>query len=284
MRVEPECATCAMRQVVSVARLVTADEDKIFEILKKAAAIMSEADWKRPPPLMGEEIYGMVADFTGVADLFRELKVRENRMVQEMLPEVRKMVEEADDSFLAAVKVSIAGNTLDPGAQESYDVVESVARAMREEGEMRAFSSLVSDIERAGRVLFLADNCGEIVLDTVLIEEIKERFGCEVILAVKESPILNDVTLEDARDLGLDRICELISTGLKMPGTHLPRANPEFRRIFEEADVVISKGQGNWETLEECERRVYFLFQAKCETVARRNDCRQGENLLLCNC
>jgi hypothetical protein len=233
------------------------------------------------PPEVGEEIYRMVREFSGEDDPFRGQKMRQNQVVEALLPWLREAVASAPDPLLMAVRLSIAGNAVDPGAQESFDLERSVMEAVGEEAGLEAYPALRERMAGAKSVLFTADNCGEIVFDRVLLETMLDAFDMEVVLAVRGAPIINDATEVEAREAGMDGLCEIISSGMEMPGTLLPRTTERFREEFSSADLVISKGQGNWETLEESDREIFFLFQAKCTAVARVNDCRVGQALLV---
>jgi uncharacterized protein with ATP-grasp and redox domains len=270
-----------MRQALSAARLVTDDASFHHRCLIETAGILKRSRREMTPPELGEDIYRMVRELSGNPDPFREQKKRQNDAVMPLLPWLRETVASADDPLLMAVRLAIAGNAVDTGAQESFDLERSVAAAVRDEASLEDYPVLSERIEGARTVLIVADNCGEILFDQVLIETIKGASEAEVILAVRGGPIINDVTELEARELGLDRLCTVIPTGMEMPGTLIARTTPGFRKAFREADAVLSKGQGNWETLDECDREVFFLLQAKCEAVAAINRCEPGSSLLL---
>jgi damage-control phosphatase, subfamily I len=282
----PECYLCAMRQALAAARLVSGDEDFHHECMVETARLLAVAQRDMTPPEGGEEFYRMIRERSGNPDPFREQKRKQNEVVEALLPWLRETVSSAEDPLLMAVRLAIAGNAVDPGAQESFDLEKSVMEAVEGEAGLEAFPALAERLESAGTVLVIADNCGEVVFDRVLIETMRERAAragrdLEVILAVRAEPIINDVTMVEADELGMCEICTVISSGSGMPGTVLGRTTTEFREAFDRADLVISKGQGNWETLEDCDREVFFLFQAKCPAVAAINHCREGQPLLL---
>lgn len=281
MKLAGDCYVCAMRQALSAARLVSDDEGFHHRCLIESAGMLAAADPDMTPPELGEGIYRAVRELSGDPDPFRDQKLEQNRAVEAILPWLRETVSSATDPLLAAVRLAIAGNAVDPGAQESFDLEGSVALALEGSAQLAAYPRLRKVLRHGGTVLLVADNCGEIVFDRVLIETMLGAADFEVVLAVRGGPIINDVTMVEARELGMDRLCTVISSGMEMPGTVLERATPEFTDTFDRADVVISKGQGNWETLEDCPREVFFLLQAKCPVVAGINRCSPGEPLLL---
>lgn len=271
-----------MRQALAAARLVSDDPEFHHEVMRNTAGLLSGAPRDMTPPEGGELFYRMIRERSGTDDPFREMKKQQNEVVARLLPWLRETVSAADDPLMMAVRLAIAGNAVDPGAQESFELETSVMEAVAGEAGLEAYGALSERLESAKRVLVVADNCGEIIFDRVLLETIRERRpDVEIVLAVRGGPIINDVTMVEARELGLGELCTVISSGLEIPGTVLDRASPEFREVFRDADLVISKGQGNWETLEDCEREVFFLFQAKCPAVAEMNGCPEGQPLLL---
>ena len=276
----PECFACAMRQALAAARLVTDDQSFHHRCLIEAAEILTGAERGMTPPQMGEHIYGMVRRLSGNPDPFSEQKREQNQAVEALLPWLRETVDAAGDRLLMAVRLAIAGNIVDPGAQESFDLETSVMEAVTGEAGLEAYPAFAEALDRAATVLFIADNCGEIVFDRVLVETMLSMRDVDITLAVRGAPIINDVTEEDALQVGMQELCTIISSGSEMPGTFLPDTNEQFRELFYSADMVISKGQGNWETLEDCDREVFFLFQVKCPVVAKVKCCPEGCPLL----
>lgn len=276
----PECYVCAMRQALQASRLVTDDPEFQYRCLEEAARILSEAPRGLTPPEMGEDIYGMINEMSGNPDPFREQKREQNQVVMDLLPWLRDTVKEADDPLLMAVRLSIAGNVVDPGAHASFDLEKTVMEAIESEAGLEEYGVFRDRLEKAQTVLFLADNSGEIVFDLVLLETIRSLYDVDVVVAVRDAPIINDVTVTEADEVGITEVSRVITSGSRMPGTRLSRTTEEFQRIFEEADLVVSKGQGNWETLEDSKREVFFLFQAKCEPVARMIGCEVGTPMI----
>ncbi len=282
MKVLPECFICALRQALAAARLVGGDDEFAIACLKKSSEILANLPDGLTPPEIGEPIYGVVREISGVNDPFAEQKRKQNEMVLALYPWLERTLGESADPLFTAMKLAIAGNAVDTGAQERFDLMKSVRDALEKEGRFEAYEALKSKLRDAGMILYVADNCGEIVFDRLFIETILREMGTrDVVLAVRGGPIINDVTEVEARELGIEDLCEIVSTGMWMPGTLLKKTTESFRRYFENADVIISKGQGNWETLEEEEREIFFLLQAKCPVVARINRCREGDFLLI---
>lgn len=286
MKLLPECYLCALRQALSAARMVSDDVEFHNEVMRETSLILAGANPGSTPPEVGELFYRMIRERSGTDDPFAGQKRTQNDHVIALLPWLRETVARSDDPLMTAVRLAIAGNAVDPGAQESFDLEKSVMEAVEGEAGLDAYREFARRLDGARRVLVVADNCGEVVFDRVLVETMLERARAagrelDVTMAVRGGPVINDVTMVEAEELGLGELCRLVSTGLEMPGTVLERAAPGFRRAFEDADLVVSKGQGNWETLEGGGREIFFMFQAKCPPVAAVNRCAEGRPLLL---
>lgn len=210
-------------------------------------------------------MHALARSLLGDPDPYRLHKETSTREALSLVPRLQTVLREAADPLEAAVRLSIAGNVVDAGAGGRVDLWESVQRALSLPLAEPDMEALRGALENAGQVLYLADNAGETVFDRLLIETL----GATVVYAVKGGPVLNDATEEDARAAGVDRAARLLSTGSDSPGTILQRCSDEFRRTYEEAQLVIAKGQANYETLSDEGPRVFFLLQAKCPVIAR---------------
>jgi uncharacterized protein with ATP-grasp and redox domains len=259
------------------------------EILDELARMIPGFSFDVSPPELTRDMYRMIIEKTGNADPFKEIKEKSNERAMALYEKVKAKVA-TGDSIAAAVDLAIAGNIIDYGLKKSLDINEALRKVTGDEGaaysqEKKAifhYREFESALENAGTVLYLGDNAGEVVFDRVLIEEIKRRYPDKrVIYAVKERPVINDALMEDALSCGLDDVVEVISSGSDAPGTILSKCSREFVKLFEESDMIISKGQGNYETLSEEEGPLFFLFMAKCEVVVRHLGCRLGDVILL---
>jgi hypothetical protein len=273
-----------------VMEICKAGESERERILKALETILETMPPEASPPLIARNVYGMIHEITGIADPYLDLKRWSNRKALEIYPKLKARVRAAGDPLFRAVKLAVAGNIIDYGARNALDLESELARILEWENEkvdrepprFFDFVSFRKALDTSKSVLYLADNAGEAVFDRVLIEVITERDpGKEVIYAVRGKPIINDVLLEDALYCGLDRVSRLVSSGTDAPGTVLDTCRPGFVERFFEADLVISKGQGNFEALSETTRRVFFLFMAKCDVVANHVGCEREDFLLL---
>ncbi|MBN1289231.1 MAG: DUF89 family protein [Actinobacteria bacterium] len=276
MKFLPECYSCAMRQANSAAGLVSDDSSFRDECMREAARILAMDKLDMTPPAVGELIYHKISELSGNPDPFAGQKEKQNRAAAKLLPWLRETINAAPDPLFMAVRIAISGNIVDPGALESFDLESTVMEAVVSDLNLDAYPLFRRNVENARSILLIADNCGEIVFDRVLVETLLSFQDLRIVVAVRDVPIINDATMKDAAEIGMTDLCRVISSGSRMPGTSLPGTTPEFRELFRESDLVISKGQGNWETLEDCDRDIYFMFQVKCRPVSVMTGCRTG--------
>ena len=280
MKTYLDCIPCFVRQALEAARMVSADAAIHERVLREVLRWSSEMDMSQPPPAMGQRIHRLIRALTGVDDPYRPARERQNRMALLLLSEMREEIAAAADSFAMAVRLAIAGNVIDMGVNgqvNEADVRASLRQALDEpfSGDLEGFRRSVAE---AGSILYLADNAGEIVFDRLLIEQMGPA---RVTLAVRGGPVINDATRADARAAGLPGSLEIVDNGSDAPGTLLPDCSDEFRRCFAAADMVVAKGQGNYETLSRERRGIHFLFKAKCPMIAEHAGVALGAHVLL---
>jgi uncharacterized protein with ATP-grasp and redox domains len=271
-----DCVPCFLKQALDAARMASADPDVHAEVLRTVARAVAEMDTDDTPPSMGQVIHRVVRDATGVEDPYRAVKDHFNTLALSMYHGLKRTVSESDDPFCTAVRLAVAGNIIDFGATSDVSE-EGLRRSIRESldwpVEGGAIDELRAAADSAARILYVGDNAGEIVFDRVLIEELPEG---SVTFAVRGSPVINDVTMRDATEVGLADIVPVVENGSDAPGTILDDCSQEFRDLFEDADVVIAKGQGNYETLSQAPGRIFFVLKAKCPVIARDIGCDVG--------
>jgi hypothetical protein len=233
------------------------------------------------PALLGTELHRMLKELTRCEDPFREAKAQANALAISLIPRARGIIDGAQDRLEAAAKVALAGNLLDYGVYGADTGEERLGKALEEEPAVNHIPKLGQLIERSRRVLYLLDNAGEVAFDRLLIEELK-RLNLEVTAAVKSIPIINDATLEDARQVGLTHMCRVITSGSDVVGVDFKEASEELLREFERADFIIAKGQGHFETLDGYTAKpITFLLKAKCTTVAEELCVPLGSSVVL---
>ncbi len=283
MRTSLDCIPCFVRQTLDACRMVTDDPAIHEQMLREVLQWISKMDLTLSPPALAQRIHRRLREITGVDDPYEADKAAHNQLALDLLPPLEKKVQESSDPLMEAAHLAIAGNIIDLGAKSGLseiDVLDALQHAADVEltGDLKTFRSAVSS---AKRILYLADNAGEIIFDRLLIEQLG---GGRVTVAVRGHPIINDATRIDAQTAGLDEITTVIDNGSDAPGTILEECSDAFQRCFQEADLIISKGQGNFETLGGSPvPNLFFLFKVKCPVVAEASKYPLGSHALLHN-
>ena len=280
MRTYFDCAQCFVRQALDAARLLTDDEAIHEKVLRKVLSESSEMDFYKSPPVMGQRIHRLIRELLGNDDPYRQIKDRSNRLAMKLYPELKKKIEQSSDLLETAVRFAIAGNIIDLGVNSQLD--ESIIYKTIEDSMKSAlFPNTINDfrnaVDQATDILYLGDNAGEIVFDRLLIEQLPYE---KVTFVVRGSPVINDATLVDARFAGITDIVEVIDNGSDAPGTILEDCSPAFCARFEKADLIIAKGQGNYESLSDIKKNILFVLIAKCPVIARDIGCDVGNMVL----
>ena len=267
MRTELECLPCFFGQIRRTLKYAGVNGDRGRGIMRKAGLIVERASLDEVPARTTTLIHRILREETGV-DPYQDVKAAYNRIALDKLPALKSAAGKYSDRLEGGVRAAIAGNVIDFGIYERIDLDRSIDDAFRLPLSRRDLREFADAVRTARRILYLCDNAGEIVFDRVLIE-ILRTMGKEVIAAVKGSPVINDATLDDAAAAGLHECAEVIDNGNDGIGTLLEACSPRFMDAYRSADLIISKGQANYETLvPERDRRIYFLFKVKCPVVA----------------
>jgi damage-control phosphatase, subfamily I len=269
MKTSLDCIPCFVRQALSAARRVSADPAVHERIVREVLLWAGGMTLNEPPPVLVQRIHRRLREILGIKDPYRDAKDQQNRMAMRILPELRAEIEATLDPLplTMAVRIAIAGNVIDMGVYDNLTesgVRESIgqALAMPFVGDRIGFGKTVRE---AQSILYLTDNAGEIAFDRLLIEQLSPA---RVTVAVRGAPVINDATMADARAVGLHEIVEIIDNGSDAPGTLLDDCSQAFKRRFTEADLILAKGQGNFETLSDTPGNIIFLFMAKCPVIA----------------
>lgn len=268
MRSSLECIPCFVRQALEAARAISDDTTVHERIMREVLLWIGEADLSQTPPSFAQHIHRRIRAIAGDGDPYKRFKEYQNRMALRILPELRAMVKEASCPLEAAVRLAIAGNAIDMGSPGNVNE-SSLHQAIRQALERPLcgdYDLFCQAVEAADSILYLTDNAGEIVLDLLLVEQLGPE---RVTVGVRGAAVLNDATLEDAHAVGLHKVVEVIANGSDAPGTLLTDCSEEFRRRFEQAELVIAKGQGNFESLSDESGELFFLFKVKCQVIAK---------------
>ena len=276
MKTYLDCIPCFFRQALFAARAALDDEEKIKQVLDRIGDLVSEIPLHSSPPETGREVYRIVREVTGVNDPFASLKDESIRKALALYPSFKEVVETSGDPLETAVRLAVAGNIIDFGADPDFKLEQDIQEALRREPAINHFNVLKNKLKGSREVLYLADNAGETVFDKIFIEAMAKP----VVYAVRDRPVINDATVEDAIKSGLDEVARVVSSGCDAPGVIPNRCSEEFLDLFQRADLIISKGQGNYETLSSEQRPVFYLLKAKCPVIARDLGVKQGDTVI----
>jgi len=289
MKTYLDCIPCFYRQALDAARIAGTDEIKQKQIVDKISQLIPDFPLEASPPEMGREIYSLVGKISGVKDPFKEIKENSNKFALKLYPKLKQEINNSEDGLLTALKLSIIGNIIDYGAKNSLDVPKEINYLFQ--GNFKTdnknnsiifkYKQFKEALNEVDTLIYLADNAGEVVFDRLLIEELVKELGKEVIYVVKGKPIINDALIEDALFCGINKVAKITSSGSDAPGTILKYCSPEFMEIYQDAELIISKGQGNYEALSEEDRPMFFLFRAKCPVIAEDVGCDVGDMVLV---
>jgi uncharacterized protein with ATP-grasp and redox domains len=279
-KVDLDCFPCFLRQAVIAVRLGGVDGELAEKAVRAALDEINSADTTKSPAHATTLMHRRIREVLGM-DPFEGVKSEYNRRALTQYPELKRMVSSSPDPLETASRLAIAGNVIDFGIFSSVDVEGAIAQALDAPLAVGDYRSFRRAVEGRNRVLYLVDNAGEVVFDRLLIEALV-GMGKEVTAVVKGGAVINDCTLTDALEVGLDGICEIMDNGSDAVGTILETTTGAFRkRFWDLRALVISKGQGNFETLLEEDREGFFLFQSKCGVLSRALGVAEGSMMLL---
>ncbi|WP_432735799.1 damage-control phosphatase ARMT1 family protein [Maridesulfovibrio sp. FT414] len=267
MNTRLDCLPCFLKMALSGIRAACPGQEDVHEVVMKHwAAGFASADLSESPPSLAGRLFRETSEYIGGVDIFKEQKEQANSRVLELLPQVWDRVMGSSDPLLAAMGVSIIGNYMDCAVMERFDW-ESELETLEHGLDRELFAYFLERVRAEKSLLVLGDNAGEIGLDTILAGLLRDE-GIRVTYAVRGSKVLNDATMEDAAIVGMTDVCEVVTSGVDTPGTVLDRCSTEFLARLEDAPVVLSKGQGNFESLWGSMEGVFYAFKVKCPVVA----------------
>lgn len=271
-----ECLICqvkALQQRLGKYEIPEEKRDHVAgEMLKEIAATDLETSYS---PEITRNILARLREYSNVEDPYRKEKQDGNRLMLERYEEFREMIRNTANQFDTALRLAIAGNIIDFGPTNHFDVEGTIDRVLNSDFTIDHSQQLQDEIKKAKTILYLGDNCGEIVLDRLFLETINHP---DVWFAVREMPVLNDATEKEAREAGIHQVAKIISNGDDAPSTLLYRVSPEFKEIYQQADLIISKGMGNYEGLMfESDPRLFFLLMVKCPVIGRKIGAEKGD-------
>jgi uncharacterized protein with ATP-grasp and redox domains len=272
MRIWADCIPCILKMSLGIARVAIKNEDQVKRFMETILGLkyFTGEDWEVTSPEVIKEVWLKVIKVSGEADPLKEIKHEQNKRALAIYPMAKELVLKSEDPFLEAIKFAIAANSIDAMTDVRGEVPDKIIEKWhRSEIDIVSLNRLKERMRKTRRLVYLGDNCAEIVFDKLLIEVFLEMYNLEITFITRTLPALNDATLQDALSTGMGEVAQIMENGISepLPGTYLKRTNSELKRLIERADLVISKGGGNYDSLTEEERlkgKTSFLFLAKC--------------------
>ncbi len=277
MKIYHECIACHIRSAVTSVMLMTDNESLRSAALKKALIKASDFGSYENPFELFYDIQTIIKSVVPDIDPYMDFKREFNKICLSLSEEYKAKIEKSGGQFETALRLCLAGNSLDvmQGKKMSKEYLRgSIETALSQPLDTKGTNRLKKEISKAKKILIIGDNAGEIVFDRLFIEFLNKHFNKEgmITYSVRGGHTLNDSTIDDALMAGIDKVARLITTGVDMPAAHLPVCSEEFNKCFRDADLVISKGQGNLEALIDEKKNIFFLLKIKCNVIANMLD------------
>lgn len=282
MNITNDCVHCIIGQIDKAIDHLKLDEQQAKEIQKEVLKKSNSFSFEHTPPYVAREVYEYLAEQTSCSDPLEKIKQASIENALTFVPFIEKKIRQSEDKLFTAIKAAVAGNVIDFGAKEQFSLEQEINKVFHTDFAINDYKKLAQKIEEKNNILILSDNAGENVFDKILIKIITRMYPeKKITYATRGKPIINDITTKEALQIGIDKFANVISTGVDTPGLEIARASTTFRNIFEKADLIISKGMGNFECLEsQKDARIFFLFKVKCNVVAHAIQKEVGDIIL----
>ncbi|MEA1983744.1 MAG: ARMT1-like domain-containing protein [Campylobacterota bacterium] len=270
MLIDKECVSCIINQSLKVSNAINASDNLTHELSATVEDMSKTFSYENTPPEIAADVYEKMAFIANKADLYDEVKALSTQKALSFVPLLKERLKNSEDKLLTATKIAVAGNVIDLAAAVEFDLEEELHNVFDTEFAHNDFAKMKEELSNASNVLVIGDNVGEHIFDHLFIEILGELYpNTTYSYMVRGNPIINDVTLKEAQEAGFDILCNLVDSGVNTPGFAYTRANRESQILFDSADVVISKGMGNYECMSDSHREnIFFLLKVKCNVVA----------------
>ncbi|MCD6223845.1 MAG: DUF89 family protein [Deltaproteobacteria bacterium] len=272
MKAKAECILCFINQAIRAANIIGESEEKKMEVVRTVIKYLSNLkNFDVPPPIISEGVYENIKKILNNNDPYKKVKQHFTEVAFSYLTQLEKLLKESKNPIDTAIRLSLAGNVVDFGSQmEKFDVDDAINTSLSIKITLNDSKIFMKELEKAKNLFFVADNAGEIVFDKLLLQAIKEIYPkINIKIVARKAPIINDVTTDEVKTINMQEIGEILSSGAAIPGLDVSRCDKRCKQAFYDADIIISKGQGNFEILSELnDNRLYFLFIVKCSVIA----------------
>ncbi|MEA2072671.1 MAG: ARMT1-like domain-containing protein [Campylobacterota bacterium] len=270
MLIDKECVSCIINQSLKVSNAIHASEELTHTLSSTVEDMSKNFSYENNPPEIAADVYEKMAFIANKTDLYDEVKELSTVKAKSFVPLLKTRLQNSSDKLLTATKIAVAGNVIDLAAAVEFDLEEELHKVFDTEFAHDDFHQMSKELLNATNILVIGDNVGEHIFDYLFIETLKELHpNANYSYMVRGNPIINDVTMKEAKEAGFDKLCNLVDSGVNTPGFTYTRANKYSQELFDSADVVISKGMGNYECMSDSHRgNIFFLLKVKCNVVA----------------
>lgn len=279
MRLDPECVGCIINQSVRVASAIEASPLLAQKLKSYVEDASRDFDFSQTPPEVASSVYEGMARLAGMDDLYAKAKESATQKALSLIPSLEQKIATCKNPLLTATKIAVAGNVIDLAAAIEFDLHEELEKIFETPFATDDFSKLEAALPHAKTIVYLGDNAGEHIFDKLYIQTLRLLYPhAKIYYFVRGNPIINDVTMQEALACGLDSVCEVVDSGVNTPGFIFERATPHAKELFMSADLVLSKGMGNYESLSPAPRGdIVFLLKVKCQVVANSLSLKSGD-------
>lgn len=281
MKISLDCFPCFLRQALEASRISGADENEQKKVLNSIMSTLLNVSQDITPPQIGWLIHSTIREITGNLDPYKEIKSFHNDQVMKIESDLNKLINESYEPVVDALRLAGTGNLIDMGPERQWTDIRTIFQGFSSKNtDFFDHPSFEQSLKNAGTLLYIGDNAGEIVLDKILITVFLRETTVDITYAVRGKPIINDATMEDAQFVGMTDIVRVIDTGADFPGVVLESCSEAFLDYYHNADIILAKGQGNYESLSDELKNIFFLLQAKCPVIAEKIGCQVGDLVL----
>ncbi len=270
MYMKPDCLACLYSQTLRVVKAINCEEDCAVKVLKESAKLISKLKIEQTPPEAASLLYPKISEIVGKIDLYEEKKIESTDKALKLLELVLKKMNNSEDIVDTALRAAVAGNVIDFATEVTFDIEKEIETIFEAEFAVDHKELFKKRLKEAKSLMVIGDNVGEHLFDKVMIETFLDfNPKLDIYYVVRGRPIINDVTVSDAKAIDMDKIATIVDSGVDTPGFILDRANEETKELFKKAELILAKGMGNFECMEEMkDERLFFLFKVKCSVVA----------------
>jgi len=282
MNIKPDCLVCLYNQALKTSKLLNLDDETSAKILFEVAKILPNYSLKFTPPQIAKDTYALIEKITNNSDPLLKLKEKAIKEAKSFKPFLYEKIKQSNDKLLTALKIAVAGNVIDFGAKKQFNLKDTIENIFNTPFKIDNYLELKEKLKTAKNIVIIADNAGENIFDVILADVLKSIYNVKIFYFVRGKPIINDVTIKEAKKSEIEKFATIIDTSVPTPGYDLKYANKISKDIFMNADIIISKGMGNFESLYKiANREIFYLFIVKCNVVANAINSSEKDIILM---